>query len=441
MKSFLIYTDNAFNDSKNIKINKLFRKNLLIDSIDFPKSISAKHRSKLATKISLLKKYDFIIFLKDRSLPLEELIKICKNSSGEKKIFLLTKEKKKEFFINPLYAFFLAIERNILADNFFATHEILLIPKEALLSVPYELNGNSDLYLLELLLQMIHIKVPMQKIVSKADYEFNFKTEKERFFTILHYKLHELGIFCLLKYQNIQPLLYRDKTFIEYSSHKLAIDKIKQINPKTVLDIGCGPGFIGKRCEENGITVTGLDRNQPLKNMLSHFFKADIDNNKLPVDLNNFDLVIMLDIIEHLSNPEDFLLMMRNSLTFKNSKSFNLLLSTPNIAFFSIRLNLLLGRFNYAERGILDITHKRLFTKDTLFKCLEDCGYEVQEFIPIGIPFAAVLKNGFGDFLGKVSNYMAKLIPTLFAFQFMILAKPKEGLNSFLYHYPIKQNE
>jgi hypothetical protein len=109
-----------------------------------------------------------------------------------------------------------------------------------------------------------------------------------------------------------------------------------------------------------------------------------------------------------------------------------LLLSTPNVAFAAVRLNLLLGRFNYAERGILDIDHRRLFTRASLRRILEDCGYDVLDVRPVPPPFQAVLRGPLGGFLAFFGRILARLWPTMFAFQFLVRASPRTGLRVLL---------
>ena len=142
----------------------------------------------------------------------------------------------------------------------------------------------------------------------------------------------------------------------------------------------------------------------------------------------------MLDIIEHLANPEAFLIGMRNDSVHlhQSSREKTLILSTPNIAFIMPRLNLLFGRFNYAERGILDITHKRLFTRSSLRHCLETCGYQVEKMHPVGLAFEVVFKGVLGKVLARLSWFAACILPTLFAAQFLVICHPSPGLKQIL---------
>ena len=79
------------------------------------------------------------------------------------------------------------------------------------------------------------------------------------------------------------------------------------------------------------------------------------------------------DLIEHLRNPGAFLARVRPLLRAEGQ----LVLTTPNVANWAMRLGLLAGRWRYTERGILDRTHTHLFTRSTLMETLERAGYRV----------------------------------------------------------------
>ena len=97
-------------------------------------------------------------------------------------------------------------------------------------------------------------------------------------------------------------------------------------------------------------------------------------NNKIPRDINKYSYVLILDVIEHLNEPENFVKNLHENLK-QNQK---IIASTGNISFFIIRFMLLIGFFNYGERGILDKTHTRLFTFSS-FKNLFKDYFEIEK--------------------------------------------------------------
>jgi 2-polyprenyl-3-methyl-5-hydroxy-6-metoxy-1,4-benzoquinol methylase len=252
----------------------------------------------------------------------------------------------------------------------------------------------------------------------------------------VQFKLHQMGMLCSLKYRGLGDDRYPDKTGMVYSSHRVALDVVRELAPRSVLDLGSGRGYVARECERLGADVTGVDIAPPPGGSPRTFITHDLDEPKLPVDPFAFDVVLLLDVIEHLSNPEDFLVEMRNAASTLRATPSRLVLSTPNVAFASLRASLLLGRFNYAERGILDTTHKRLFTRDSLLSMLADCGYDVERVLPIGVPFEAVVGGPIGRSLARRCDALARRWPTLFAFQFMVLATPSPGIRQLLADTP-----
>jgi SAM-dependent methyltransferase len=138
-----------------------------------------------------------------------------------------------------------------------------------------------------------------------------------------------------------------------------------------------------------------------------------------------FDVVVCADILEHLPSPEELLAAIHKWL----KPGGVLLVSLPNVANITVRLSLLLGRFSYAERGILDRTHLRFFTKRTARALLEDAGFRVNRIVPSAMP-AELAVRALGHFpLRGVSrgslSAAARLWPSLFGYQFLLEATPR----------------
>jgi 2-polyprenyl-3-methyl-5-hydroxy-6-metoxy-1,4-benzoquinol methylase len=148
-----------------------------------------------------------------------------------------------------------------------------------------------------------------------------------------------------------------------------------------VLDIGCGSGALGMKIKEREprAIVYGIDNSKDAavlaQKRLNRFYLIDLDNEALPYFDNQFDLIILGDVLEHLKSPDIFLGAIRQYLKPEGS----ILLSVPNIAHMSIRKKLLLGRFEYTETGIIDRTHLRFFTYDTITRLIDACGFQIAE--------------------------------------------------------------
>jgi hypothetical protein len=95
-----------------------------------------------------------------------------------------------------------------------------------------------------------------------------------------------------------------------------------------------------------------------------------------------------------------------------------LLVSTANVGFFINRLMLLIGQFNYGKRGVLDLTHSRLFTFDSFRRLFEQAGFKVVEARGIPGPFPLALgDNPLSRGLLAINRALIRLARGLFAYQ------------------------
>lgn len=294
--------------------------------------------------------------------------------------------------------------------------------------VPFELNTNEFHFDTEILLQAVEVGARIEEFAIPTHYGDEvchvngMKYALDVLKATARFKLHRWGMLCSLKYRDLHPHRYPDKTKTLYSSHIAAIETVRRMGARSVLDIGCGSGHVARECERFGARVTGLDVREPDAGAMSEFHLVDLELEPPPVDALQYDAVLALDVLEHLNEPEGLLLGLRNNS--RADRPGRVVLSTPNVAFAGVRLNLLMGRFNYGQRGILDVTHKRLFTRQSLCRMLEDCGYRIESFRGIGVPFETVIGGRIGRLLGAISDRVAKLWPSLFAFQFLVICRP-----------------
>jgi 2-polyprenyl-3-methyl-5-hydroxy-6-metoxy-1,4-benzoquinol methylase len=209
--------------------------------------------------------------------------------------------------------------------------------------------------------------------------------------------------------------------FFSYSSHDLLV---KLVEPnKTVLDIGCSKGFLGKKLKEKGCIITGIDSNkEDLIEARKYYDKTLLlDINKENIS-GKYDIIILGDVIEHLSEPERILKNIKKNL---NENGY-LLISVPNIVNIYARLKILFGNFDYGEKGIFDKTHLRFFTLKSFKSLINNSGYSIirVEFSPI--PIYLVFPNASEYLLKQINslfNIITKLYPKLFAYQFIAKVK------------------
>src|SRR6184192_503949 len=141
-----------------------------------------------------------------------------------------------------------------------------------------------------------------------------------------------------------------------------------------------------------------------------------------------YDYVLLLDVIEHLTAPEEFVQQLRDAL--KVSPATTILASTANIGFFVNRLMLLVGQFNYGKRGILDLTHTRLFTFQSFRRLFEQGGFRVVETRGVPGPFALALGGGaMSRWFMRLNEMLIGLARGLFSYQIFLVVEPLPSLD------------
>ena len=215
------------------------------------------------------------------------------------------------------------------------------------------------------------------------------------------------------------------------SSHSVALEAVP--NGVRVLDLGCAGGYVGAALRrEHRCHVTGVDR-FPLGPgvELDTFIHHDLNDGMPAVDFRNFDYVLILDVIEHLASPEAFVDQLRAALTL--SPATKLLVSTANIGFFVNRLMLFIGQFNYGKRGILELTHVRLFTFASFRRLFEQGGFRVREERGIPGPFALVFGDGVvGRAIASTNGVLVRIARGLFSYQMFFVVEPLPSLKYLL---------
>lgn len=214
------------------------------------------------------------------------------------------------------------------------------------------------------------------------------------------------------------------------STHTKTLEIIKENS--LILDLGCNDGELGPYLKRKNCNITGVDKKKELeKNRLDEYVSFDLDKGLPSINYKNFDYILILDVIEHLLRPEKFMSELKNKIS-SNTK-VKILISTPNIAFIVIRLMLLIGFFNYGNRGILDKTHTRLFTFSSFKHLVEQNGFFITKSYGIPAPFPlAVGNNIVGKTLIYINSLLIKISKGLFAYQIYYEIEPNVSLETLL---------
>ena len=247
-------------------------------------------------------------------------------------------------------------------------------------------------------------------------------------------RVQHLGLFYERKFDIVHSHNYREQYEAKLDMDSPSRRTLKRIpQGSKVLELGCGSGALLKELSKKSCRVCGVDRFYPEDedNITFPFCQCDLDSEELPIDPGVYDYILMLDVLEHLTKPEGFLEKVYFACHF--SPDSRIIASTGNIAFFPIRVLLLFGQFNYGKRGILDMTHTRLFTFKTFKRLFEQAGFEVilMEGIPAPIKLA-LGDNHIAGWITAVNRWLIHLSRSLFSYQIYLVAKPKRSLKLLL---------
>jgi SAM-dependent methyltransferase len=216
--------------------------------------------------------------------------------------------------------------------------------------------------------------------------------------------------------------LYQQKLF-SGSSHSWALSHFSLLSSSaSVLDIGSGSGLMGYQLQQRGITdVSAVEVSAETRSATQQNYKHMVASLDQLQPNSSFDLVLLLDVLEHMMDPSSFL----NTLAEKVKPGGKLLISVPNVAHWAIRLMLLAGYFEYMERGPLDKTHFRFFTRRGLHKLISSCpNLELQGLSGSIVPLELMLpeaawKNPVFDVCSALRMKAAHALPSLFAYQLL----------------------
>lgn len=193
-----------------------------------------------------------------------------------------------------------------------------------------------------------------------------------------------------------------------------------------VADLGASRGVLSAQLAGKVAHVTSADVEAPPDAGEADAVKLDLNGDfDQALGHRRYDCVLMLDVLEHLNVPEEGVRKAAEIL----KPGGVLYASTGNIAFHVMRLSLALGQFNYGKRGILDLTHTRLFTVSSFKQLLTNGGFVIKEVRGFGPPIRDMVGEtpalGAAD---SLSGVLARLWPRLFAFSFLIVAQKAEEL-------------
>lgn len=174
----------------------------------------------------------------------------------------------------------------------------------------------------------------------------------------------------------LEPLRYEHQPKELYESAELMLSLVPERS--RVIDIGCGTGSLSQLLRERlACEVLGLEPNGDRCNAAAsrgmNVINAELTD-ELARKVGKFDVVLFADVLEHLVDPWRALQLAKAVLAPNGA----IVASVPNVAHWTVRANLLRGRFKYQPTGLMDATHLRWFTYDGLEDMFNSSGFRIE---------------------------------------------------------------
>jgi len=192
-----------------------------------------------------------------------------------------------------------------------------------------------------------------------------------------------------------------------------------------VLDVGAASGMLARLCAGRGYYMRGIEPKADWlgdgRDLYAEMYAGSLEQTPDAFLEGNAALVCG-DVLEHLVKPADQL----RRLVATQTDGCLIIVSVPNIANIWVRLNLLLGRFDYSDRGILDRTHLHFYTRKSFLNLLQNAGLEVKKMQVTPIPMDLVdpffVQNFIGRGLYAILTQLTIWWPTMLGYQWVAKA-------------------
>ena len=203
---------------------------------------------------------------------------------------------------------------------------------------------------------------------------------------------------------------------------------MRRLGRGPVLDVGAAQGFLGQLLRADRIAIDAVEPHPVWAEHARVYYRtvyaSPIEAAELPP--RRYPVVVCADVLEHTLDPAAALARLQETAT----EDATFIISLPNIAHIAARLMLLAGRFPQMDRGIFDRTHLHFYTRETAAALLRGAGLQIVLARPTPVPIEQIWPAGASPAILRAIMHAQRagllLAPTLFAFQWIMVARPIE---------------
>lgn len=219
---------------------------------------------------------------------------------------------------------------------------------------------------------------------------------------------------------NLQPVdkAYLDDNIEYFSQVRREIFPFLPEKMGRVLEVGCGTGdtlgYIKQqgRCDWAGGIELVSSAAAIARGKVDLVIEGDIEAMELPFEEGSLDVILCLDILEHLVDPWRAVKKLDKVL----KPGGILIASIPNVRHCRLVFPLLFqGKWQYRDSGILDKTHLRFFVRESAIALMGSSGLKVEAVRTTGLDLGS---------RGWIANLLTLgLFKSFFERQFLICAR------------------
>ena len=200
----------------------------------------------------------------------------------------------------------------------------------------------------------------------------------------------------------------------------------------TVLELGPGAGSMTRKLAEMGCHVVAVERDPECRALAAPYCSRIIAGDLEQPDEwlqelagERFATILACDVLEHLIHPERLLTVLPSLLAPRGE----LVITLPNVAHLGVVAALLADAFPYAEKGLLDATHLRFFTRPSTETLLSASGWVPLYWEPIPL---APQYSEFAPFWAQLPTALQEQLtatcPHGEVYQWLVASRPAAAL-------------
>ncbi len=201
---------------------------------------------------------------------------------------------------------------------------------------------------------------------------------------------------------------YKEKEIKYYGNSRIEILPLIPRHVNQILDIGCGSGDTLNFLKQNSFcnSAIGVEYFSEAANIaegrVDRLYRSNIEDMNLDIKAGSIDVILCLDILEHLVNPQLVVQYLHTLL----APGGCIIASIPNVRNFTVSIPLLFkNEWTYTNNGILDNTHLRFFVRDTAIQLMQSSGLILDSAVGINLGRKGRLLNKI--FFGKLESLVA----------------------------------